>query len=594
MTRPLGRALATLLILGTGADALAQQTLSAQLRNGGMEEGAPPDQPPGWRFTSNSGATAVLQAGGAFEGAQCVFIDATAESDGGRPFTNITQVLDPRPWQGKRARFRAAVKVAELQVGSSVQLWFRVDRPDNQPGAFDNMGDRPIKTVEWTHHDIVLDIADDATNVVFGAFIVGRGQAWIDDATFEEVDADVASTAPKRAARRQMSPVLRAAMAAAADAPQQPFFTPWLALPAFALLMFSIAFWPRRRAAAGEDAPLRPRGAIRQFAMFFSIAYWLLYCLPGPFQQLAGEIPEDYRPEFLGDLFAKHAELNKDAVSYTAKKVFDIDGELVPPNGSGDTTFNYISQLNRFALALALALLSSLVTVWVRTSTRVQDVLLDLLRSYLRYVLAFAMLGYGLAKVRMEGNQFPVIGSWQFDKTWGDSSPMNVVWSFMGASRPYTIFAGLSEVLAAVLLIWRRTGTLGALVATAVMTNVVMINFCYDVPVKLYSSHLLAMALVIAAPDMVRLICALGSNKALPAAAWTNTWRGPILGTIRWILKIAIIYVGFGKPIWDSASKTYEYINRPVEVDESQAAVQEPPLVLRRGFRWINEVPFNR
>ena len=32
-------------------------------------------------------------------------------------------------------------------------------------------------------------------------------------------------------------------------------------------------------------------------------------------------------------------------------------------------------------------------------------------------------------------------------------------------------------------ILWRRTATLRALIATGVLTNVVMLNFCYDVPV---------------------------------------------------------------------------------------------------------------
>ena len=46
-----------------------------------------------------------------------------------------------------------------------------------------------------------------------------------------------------------------------------------------------------------------------------------------------------------------------------------------------------------------------------------------------------------------------------------------------------------------------------------VMTNVVMLNFSYDVPVKLYSSHLLCMAFVILLPDIPRLVNLLIFNR---------------------------------------------------------------------------------
>ena len=46
---------------------------------------------------------------------------------------------------------------------------------------------------------------------------------------------------------------------------------------------------------------------------------------------------------------------------------------------------------------------------------------------------------------------------------------------------------------------------LGALVALGTLANVVALNFCYDVPVKLFSIHLLAMAVFLVLPDAARL-----------------------------------------------------------------------------------------
>jgi hypothetical protein len=60
-------------------------------------------------------------------------------------------------------------------------------------------------------------------------------------------------------------------------------------------------------------------------------------------------------------------------------------------------------------------------------------------------------------------------------------------------------------MIGGILLTTRRTTLLGALVSAGVLANVVMLNLCYDVPVKLYSLHLLAMALVLIAPDARRL-----------------------------------------------------------------------------------------
>jgi len=82
----------------------------------------------------------------------------------------------------------------------------------------------------------------------------------------------------------------------------------------------------------------------------------------------------------------------------------------------------------------------------------------------------------------------------------GDQSPMGLLWNFMGASAPYTIFGGLGELIGGLLLTNRRTALLGALISAAVMSQVVMLNFSYDVPVKIYSSELLLTARVLIAP----------------------------------------------------------------------------------------------
>jgi len=55
-----------------------------------------------------------------------------------------------------------------------------------------------------------------------------------------------------------------------------------------------------------------------------------------------------------------------------------------------------------------------------------------------------------------------------------------------------------------------------------------MINFSYDVPVKLYSSHLLLMAVVLAAPDLKRLANLLVLNRRVPPAESRPLFAHPI------------------------------------------------------------------
>jgi hypothetical protein len=104
-------------------------------------------------------------------------------------------------------------------------------------------------------------------------------------------------------------------------------------------------------------------------------------------------------------------------------------------------------------------------------------------------------------------------------RTYGESSPMGLLWTFMGVSPAYQMFAGLAEIVPGLLLLFRRTALLGALLAMATMGNVVALNFCYDVPVKLYSSHLLVASLVILGPEVPRLFRAL-----VPPRSERSSW----------------------------------------------------------------------
>lgn len=170
--------------------------------------------------------------------------------------------------------------------------------------------------------------------------------------------------------------------------------------------------------------------------------------------------------------------------------------------GSGDRMFDHLQLL----LIVVLGVLGALVWSIADRRRRAYPRLAAAAIVVLRYYLAYMMLSYGIAKV-VKSQFYDLSPSWLHERL-GDGSPMRLLWAFMGYSLPYTVFAGLAETVGGLLLLWRRTATLGALVVVAVMTNVVMLNFCYDVPVKLFSTQLLVMAGLIALPGARRMIAA--------------------------------------------------------------------------------------
>jgi hypothetical protein len=121
---------------------------------------------------------------------------------------------------------------------------------------------------------------------------------------------------------------------------------------------------------------------------------------------------------------------------------------------------------------------------------------------------------------------------------------MGLLWTFMGASESYTVFAGLCELVGGLLLTTRRTTLLGALFSAAVLGNIVMLNFSYDVPVKLYSAHLLLMALFLIAPDARRLANLLLLNRGTEPVEIRPPFRRVWIGRGILVLRTVVV-VGF-------------------------------------------------
>lgn len=236
-----------------------------------------------------------------------------------------------------------------------------------------------------------------------------------------------------------------------------------------------------------------------RIAFRFFFIYWLLYIIPSAGAvSLFSLLPFGGIGNKLGEWFAWPLAHLAHAVGFY---IFHLSGEGADwhPTGSGDTAMHY-------TLLFCIAVIAVVGTViWSaiderRRGRREYRTAYAWLRLALRITLAITLLGYGFAKVFP--GQFglaPDLG--QLNETYGQTSPMHLLWFFIGFSRPYAIFGGLMEAIPGVLLLFERTETIGALGAAAVMANVAILNFCYDVPVKLYSTHLFVMSLFLLLPD---------------------------------------------------------------------------------------------
>jgi hypothetical protein len=220
----------------------------------------------------------------------------------------------------------------------------------------------------------------------------------------------------------------------------------------------------------------------RAFLLRFSFCYWLQFCVIDVWGSEIGTF------HWIGQIARAPADA---VIVWFGQSVLGIPAALTrAENGSGDKTADWLALLV-FALVSLVA-----AAAWCAIDRRrARDARL---RAFLRVVIR-----YTLAKVFF--GQFPEPNGNRLMQRYGDSSPMGLMWTFMGASPAYVFFSGAAETIGGLLVLFRRTTVLGALVLAAVLTNIVLMNFCYDVCVKLNSSHYLAMCILLLLPDLGRL-----------------------------------------------------------------------------------------
>lgn len=189
--------------------------------------------------------------------------------------------------------------------------------------------------------------------------------------------------------------------------------------------------------------------------------------------------------------------------------------------GSGDRTFDYVR------LAFNIFLTIPIVIVWsvFERQKKSYKKLFYWYQVTIRVVLIFAMFLYGFAKIFKA--QFADHGLERLLQTVGDMSPMGLAWTFMGHSFYYNIFIGFTEILGGLLLIFRRTTTLGSLIIIGVMTNVFMMNFMYDVPVKLVSFHIILMALIVLSVNGKRVFNFFFKNVDIESEVYYDSIKNP-------------------------------------------------------------------
>lgn len=106
--------------------------------------------------------------------------------------------------------------------------------------------------------------------------------------------------------------------------------------------------------------------------------------------------------------------------------------------------------------------------------------------------LAVVLMKYGLDKVFKA--QFYLPEPNILYSRFGNLDKDILFWSVMGTSRFYSISTGIVELLASLMIIFRKTRVLGLLISVGILVNILLINLGFDISVKFFSLILLSMA----------------------------------------------------------------------------------------------------
>lgn len=314
------------------------------------------------------------------------------------------------------------------------------------------------------------------------------------------------------------------------------------------------------------SAPSLPRWSLATRLGFrFAFSYFLLWLAPGAVGALG--LQERVISTPLRDLWVS---LWHQVVPWVGANVLHLQGNLSEvANGSGDELYDYVLILCIFTLAVIVTVIWSVLD---RKRTEYRQ-MYSWLRLFMRMAVGAAMVGYGLKKVFW--SQFPEPPLARLVDTFGQTSPMGLLWTFMGESRLYSLAGGIGETLGGVLLFVPRFTALGAIVSFGMMCNVLLLNLAYDVPRKIYSVHLVLICLFLLLPDFRRLANVFIFNRRAEPVE-----EAPLFKDKQFNFAALLLQLAFGILVVFLTGKEAHF-------DSVQAATHLPPAI--RGIWSVEE-----
>ncbi|WP_299126210.1 DoxX family membrane protein [uncultured Winogradskyella sp.] len=255
-----------------------------------------------------------------------------------------------------------------------------------------------------------------------------------------------------------------------------------------------------------DDIIVKKWNLSQRFFLRFIFLYFILYVCP-------------YGLEYIYKLNTNSFTFWNDITIWFGELVYNWEFNKDYLYPFSDSKFEY----SRLTLIILISSVGSLIWTFLidlKFKIDYDTKLKTLLITLIRYHVGFVLINFGLSKVF--GIQFGEMSLDTLESQIGDNYGMTLLWSFMSYSKFFTYAAGFSQLIGGVLLLFRKTAFIGALICFITMVNVVLMNIGYNVTIKIVAIHLLVMTIILLQQHIKRMIDFFILNK--PTSPQIRRW----------------------------------------------------------------------
>ena len=157
----------------------------------------------------------------------------------------------------------------------------------------------------------------------------------------------------------------------------------------------------------------------------------------------------------------------------------------------------------------------------------------------IRYRAAIGIIGFAFTKVLPVQMPYPSTGI--LNTNFGDLTAQKIYWLSISIVPWYQVFAGVIELTAGILLLFRKTATLGAIVLFGASGDIVYVNFAYDGGVHVYSSYFVLFAAFLLVKDIPKIYRLFIKEQYTVPTNFNIQFKDKWVKTTRIVLKSGVI-----------------------------------------------------